>query len=95
MFMHPTHHHLFHQLYPGRVMRGQKWVFALEGTRGVPQVSCIKSGGAIQGFGTPFMIWGFLNKLLHPGRFIRGEKWVFAPEGARGMTEVSPTKMVG
>ena len=51
--------------------------------------------GAIQGFGTPFMILGFLNKFLHPGRFIRGEKWVFAPEGARGMTEVSPTKMVG
>ena len=51
--------------------------------------------GAIQGFGTPFMILGFLNKFLHPGRVRRGQKWVFAPEGTRGVPEVSPTKRVG
>ena len=54
-----------------------------------------QDGGAIQGFETPFMILGFLNKFLHPGRVMRGRKWGFVPEGDRGVPEVSPTKMVG
>ena len=32
-------------LHPGRVIRGQKWVFASEGTRGITEVSLTKMGG--------------------------------------------------
>ena len=54
-----------------------------------------QDGGAIKGFETPVMTFGFCNKFLHPGRVMRGQKWVFAPEGARGMPEVSPIEMGG
>ena len=62
----------------------------------MPWVSSpMKGGGAIQGFETPTMILGLLNKILHLGMGQWGEMWVFASEGVRGMPGVSPTKRRG
>ena len=54
-----------------------------------------QEGGAIQGFETPTMILGLLNKILHLGMGQWGEMWVLASEGVRGMPGVSPTKRRG
>ena len=35
-------------LHPDRVMRGQKWVFAPEGAKGVPEVSPTKRVGQLK-----------------------------------------------
>ena len=63
----------FKGLHPGRIMMGQKWVFAPDGTRGMAEVSLTKmGGGAIQGIETPIMTLSFLGKFSHPGRVRRG-----------------------
>ena len=46
-------------LHPGRVMREQKWVFAPEGTRGVPEVSPIKRVGQLEIWKPLFRFWVF------------------------------------
>ena len=46
-------------LHPGRVMRGQKWVFAPEGARGVPEVSPTKRVGQLKVSKPLFRFWVF------------------------------------
>ena len=46
-------------LHPGRVMRGQKWVFASEGARGVPEVTLTKRVGQLKILKPLFRFWVF------------------------------------
>ena len=46
-------------LHPGRVRRGQKWVFAPEGARGMPEVSPTKRVGQLNVFKPLFRFWIF------------------------------------
>ena len=46
-------------LHPGRVRKGQKWVFAPEGARGMPEVSPTKRVGQLNVFKPLFRFWIF------------------------------------
>ena len=63
-------------LHPGRVMRGQKWVFASEGARGVPEVTLTKRVGQLKILKPLFRLWVF-EKITPPLVDVKGGKLGF------------------